>query len=82
MNLDKAKELAEAHWSYVEKVLLTTDPHVDVTVAKFHYISAFIHGFKHAYEELEAEVPRNLGNGALYMPLTQNNDNIICRRND
>ena len=35
MNSEKAKELAEAHWVYVEKV------------CHMMYVDAFIHGIKH-----------------------------------
>ncbi len=35
MNSEKAKELAEAHWVYVEKV------------CHMMYVDAFVHGIKH-----------------------------------
>ena len=46
------KELAQAHWEYNKKLLLTygvTDQ--DIKKAEFVYISAFEHGYKHAQEE-------------------------------
>ncbi len=60
MNLDKAKELADAHWGYVREVILVSNPHADTDVAEFHYKAAFVHGFKHAYEEMVAEEPPSL----------------------
>ena len=49
MNKKYVEKLAEEHWSYVEKVLVVAGED-ELTIAKirFHYISAFIHGYKHA----------------------------------
>jgi hypothetical protein len=50
--VDTMKALAEAHWSYVESVLSNHDlSEREIGIAKFHYISAFIHGYKHGVEE-------------------------------
>ena len=52
--MDEVKKLAEDHWKYVESVLLAHDvpgPYIDI--AKFHYLSAFEHGFKHGVESME-----------------------------
>jgi len=47
-----ATELADAHWSYVEELLMAHQvPAAMVDNAKFHYKSAFIHGYKHAMED-------------------------------
>jgi len=43
---DKSKELAEAHWSYIE-ALLQANNVLPSKSDKFHYKSAFIHGYKH-----------------------------------
>jgi len=52
MNLDKAQELADAHWSYVENLLRAHNVYEeDIKIAKFNYISAFMHGWKHALED-------------------------------
>ena len=53
MRVDKAKEMAEAHWQYVESVLVahTEVAHV-IERCKLHYISAFIHGYKHGVESV------------------------------
>lgn len=54
---EQAKKLAEEHWSYVGEVVkqgagslvyLTQDQIIDII--KFHYQSAFVHGFKHGVE--------------------------------
>jgi len=49
-NDSHAKELAEAHWKYIESLLLTHGESLD-TVSKigFHYTTAMIHGYKHGY---------------------------------
>ena len=48
----KEQILAEAHWAYVES-LLRTHGEDDDTVAKcrHHYLTAFLHGWKHAKED-------------------------------
>jgi len=50
--MEHANKLAEAHWAYIEALLKThqEDEYV-IKVARFHYISAFEHGYKHALEE-------------------------------
>lgn len=50
------KHLAEQHWEYIEKVLRTAGENEDIIKKiKFHYITAFIHGYKHAIEDVEDE---------------------------
>jgi len=50
------KQLAHEHWEYIEKVLRTAGETEEVIrKIKFHYITAFIHGYKHAVEEIENE---------------------------
>jgi len=47
-----AKKLADEHWSYIESLLQTHCEDSDVIKKiKFHYKSAFIHGYKHAMED-------------------------------
>jgi hypothetical protein len=50
---EAAEELANEHWAYVKEVLkhdkISDD---DLKVIGFHYITAFIHGFKHGIEYL------------------------------
>jgi hypothetical protein len=49
------RKLAEAHWGYVEGVL---EAHgvlpKEITLAKYHYIEAMVHGWKHCEEAAEA----------------------------
>jgi hypothetical protein len=71
---EQAKKLAEEHWSYVGEVVkqgagslayLTQEQIIDII--KFHYISAFIHGYKHGVESRggRIEVRPSFGSGAL-----------------
>ena len=49
---DKAKELAKEHWEYIRAVLDTHGVDEEMIEAvKFHYITAFEHGWKHAKED-------------------------------
>jgi hypothetical protein len=48
----RAEFLAEAHWDYVESVLRAHDEDEDIiNRCKHHYITAFVHGWKHARED-------------------------------
>lgn len=52
MMMEKAKKLADAHWSYVRDMLLAHDEDSDIIEkCGFHYRTAFIHGFKHGVED-------------------------------
>lgn len=54
MNIEKAKKLAQEHWSYLERLLLTHHVSSDIiNIVKFHYKSAFVHGYKHGQENYE-----------------------------
>lgn len=46
-----SQELADKHWSYIESLLAThgTDAQ-SLQLIKFHYTTAFVHGFKHGVE--------------------------------
>ena len=54
--MNKSEKLANAHWKYVEKVIDTDREasscykSIDLKLIKFHYKSAFIHGYKHGKE--------------------------------
>lgn len=49
---DRAKQLAEEHWKYIEGVLNTHLIVKDkVDIAKYHYLTAFQHGYKHCWED-------------------------------
>ena len=50
-----AKSLAEDHWRYMEEILVAYGAEKgEIRAARFHYISAFVHGYKHAIEDVEA----------------------------
>lgn len=56
MTDDYLTKLIDAHWEYVEGILRAhrlEDP--DINLAKFHYKTAFKHGYKHAREDADAE---------------------------
>ena len=54
--LERAKELANAHWEYVEDLLHThLHPTAEVRKINFHYQSAFEHGYKHAIEDIKTK---------------------------
>ena len=49
---DSSKELAQAHWDYLEAVLRTClVEEKDVIRIGFHYRTAFEHGYKHGVED-------------------------------
>jgi len=51
---NKAEELAEAHWKYVSGVIYyakAAGDEAEIEEIKYHYITAFIHGYKHGVEE-------------------------------
>ena len=52
-------QLANDHWKYVQEVMLqATDGNEDFTIraVEFTYVSSFIHGWKHAMEEVEIQL--------------------------
>jgi hypothetical protein len=53
---DRANELSNAHWQFISDLL---DAHriddYEIETARFHYLQAFRHGYKHAMEDVEAE---------------------------
>jgi hypothetical protein len=47
-----AHKLALDHWAFINELLESHGiPAESRAIAQFHYVSAFIHGFKHAEEE-------------------------------
>lgn len=52
---NRSKELAEAHWKdYVKGLLEATGTDKAIVKAcEFVYISSFIHGYKHAMQDVE-----------------------------
>ena len=49
MMLSKSREEALLHWKYVEATLKAHN--VSSSVAEYHYISAFMHGYLHGAED-------------------------------
>jgi hypothetical protein len=49
---NKAATLAQAHWGYVAEVLAQCGVSPEVmSAARFHYLTAFEHGYKHGAED-------------------------------
>jgi len=52
----RAEPLAEEHWSYISDLLGVHDVGDEMIEAiRFHYIRAFIHGYKHGLEDAQNE---------------------------
>lgn len=48
-----SEELARAHWGYIEGLLQAHGTDQDwMRVIEYHYITAFVHGYKHALEDV------------------------------
>jgi hypothetical protein len=51
----KLKKLIDAHWKYIEQLLKAhKEDDAIINKIKFHYTTAFEHGYKHAKEEKES----------------------------
>ena len=49
---NKAEELAQAHWGYIESLLkIHSVLDEKIKMVEFHYKTAFIHGYKHGVED-------------------------------
>ena len=49
---ERAEKLASEHWGYVEKLLAVHKiPENTIELVGHHYISAMVHGYKHAIED-------------------------------
>ncbi len=58
---DKVKKLYTEHWTYIEGVLRMDNISDElIKVIKFHYTTAFAHGFKHGIEYTEDLVMRTI----------------------
>jgi hypothetical protein len=54
--MSRAKELADAHWSYINDVLTESKVADDlIETIGFHYITAMVHGWGHGYEDASKE---------------------------
>ena len=50
----RAKELAEAHWAYIRGILEAHGiEEKKIKEAAYHYPTAFVHGYKHAIEDIK-----------------------------
>jgi hypothetical protein len=54
MNEERKQEMADAHWMYIEG-LLKAHGLGNTTVIRYHYITAFIHGYGHGHEDAQNE---------------------------
>ena len=55
---NRARKLANDHWGYIAQLLEAHDESSDtIEICRFHYVEAFVHGYKHALEDLENEEP-------------------------
>jgi hypothetical protein len=51
--MTRAEELAEAHWQYIKGILLVHDvTPAEIVECGYHYKTAFVHGYKHAIEDV------------------------------
>lgn len=61
----RGKQLAEEHWAYLEQVLQVADvTNTDIDIIGFHYKTAMVHGYKHAWEDMYNEAPKGGCSGA------------------
>ncbi len=58
IDMNRAKQLASEHWSYIAG-LLTVHGMTDNEIAQcaYHYQTAFVHGYKHAVEDYDKDHP-------------------------
>lgn len=51
---DRAQHLADAHWTYIARLMYAHDEDEEIMeLCGFHYRTAFIHGYKHALEDTD-----------------------------
>ena len=51
--MERGKELAEMHWNYIKELLQSHNEESEIiSLVEFHYKTAFIHGYKHAIEDM------------------------------
>ncbi len=55
MNKETVEKLAKEHWDYIKELINVHILLDEETLAmlRFHYITAFIHGYKHAINEIK-----------------------------
>ena len=60
---DYLDKLITDHWNYLDKLLTEHNQSGStILVAKFHYITAFKHGWKHAMEYIQEQCDADLEN--------------------
>ena len=53
---NRAVKLAEEHWEYIDKLLELHAVEKELRdIIAYHYKTAFIHGYKHAKEDIDGE---------------------------
>ncbi len=53
MDIEYVNKLADEHWAFIFDTLKVHEVNSEqIEIAKLHYKSAFIHGYKHAWEDL------------------------------
>ena len=63
---NRARELTEAHWGYVKKVLELAGCYEKfVEIMGFHYISAMFHGYNHGWEDATNNIKQSISNDPL-----------------
>lgn len=63
--LDRSNTLANDHWGYIEGLLRAhTESDTIITAIKYHYLTAFVHGYKHALEDVDARYYHTAGMSA------------------
>ena len=56
-HMKRANELASDHWGYIYSLLAAHQINQGtIDIVRFHYLSAFVHGYKHAIEDNLADV--------------------------
>ena len=54
MGMDRALQLVEDHWNYIQGLLKSHRCEEDtIRIVDFHYKTAFMHGYKHGIEDSE-----------------------------
>ena len=54
--METAEKLADQHWKYIRQVLETHGAAGDeIARIGFHYLTAFVHGYKHGMEAVAAD---------------------------
>ena len=56
IDVSRAWQLAKDHWGYIEDLLKAHSVDGDdICIISFHYLTAFVHGYKHGQEDLQKQ---------------------------